>query len=29
MRHGSEVVDLDLDDAKELLGRFIELNPEQ
>ena len=29
MRHGMEVVDLDLDEAKELLGRFIEANPEQ
>ena len=29
IRHGIEVVDLDLDDAKELLGRFIEANPEQ
>ena len=28
MRHGIEVVDLDLDDAKELLGRFIDENPE-
>ena len=29
MRHGIEVVDLDLDEAKELLGRFIEINPGQ
>ena len=29
LRHGIEVIDLDLDDARELLGRFIELNPEQ
>ena len=29
MRHGIEVIDLDLDDAKQLLGRFIEANPEQ
>ena len=29
MRHGIKVVDLDLDDAKQLLGRFIEANPEQ
>ncbi len=29
MRHGIEVIDLDLDDAKQLLSRFIEANPEQ
>ncbi len=29
IRHGIEVVDMDLDDAKELLGRFIEEKPEQ
>ena len=29
MRHGIEVVDLDMDEAKELLGRFIEINPGQ
>ena len=29
MRHGIEVIDLDMGDAKELLGRFIEANPEQ
>ena len=29
MPHGSEVIDLDLDDAKQLLGGFIESNPEQ
>ena len=29
MRHGIEVIDLDLDDAKQLLGRFIEATPEQ
>ena len=29
IRHGLEVIDLDLDDAKQLLGRFIEVNPEQ
>ena len=29
MRHGIEAIDLDLDDAKQLLGRFIEANPEQ
>ena len=28
-RHGIEVIDMDLDDAKELLGRFIKMNPEQ
>ena len=28
VRHGIEVIDLDLNDAKELLGRFIEVNPE-
>ena len=28
-RQGIEVVDLDLDDARQLLGRFIETNPEQ
>ena len=28
IRHGIEVIDLDLDDARELLGRFIRLNPE-
>ena len=27
-RHGIEVIDLDLDDARQLLGRFIETNPE-
>ena len=26
MRHGIEVIDLDLDDVKELLGQFIEAN---
>ena len=29
MRHGIEIIDLDLDDAKQLLGRFIEATPEQ
>ena len=29
MRHGIEVIDIDLDDAKQLLGRFIETNTEQ
>ena len=29
IRHGIEVIDLDLDDAKELLGRFIDTKPEQ
>ena len=29
MWHGIEVADLDLDDAKQLLGRFIEANPQQ
>ena len=29
MWHGIEVADLDLDDAKQLLGRFIEANPKQ
>ena len=29
MRHGIGVIDLNLDDAKQLLGRFIEDNPEQ
>ena len=29
MRHGIEVIDLDLDDAKQLFGTFIEANPEQ
>ena len=29
MRHGINVVDLDLDYAKQFLGRFIEANPEQ
>ena len=29
MRHGIEIIDLDLDDARQLLGRFIETNPEQ
>ena len=29
MRHGIEVIDLDMDGAKELLGRFIETNPEE
>ena len=28
-RHGIEVIDLDLDEAKELLGRFISEKPEQ
>ena len=28
IRHGIEVTDLDLDDAKELLGRFIDVSPE-
>ena len=28
-RHGVEVIDLDMDDAKQLLGRFIDANPEQ
>ena len=28
-RHGIEVIDLDSDDAKELLRRFIEKNPQQ
>ena len=28
-RHGIEVIDMDLGDTKELLGRFIEKNPEQ
>lgn len=27
--HGIEVIDLDIDNAKELLGRFISMNPEQ
>ena len=29
MRHGIEVIDIDLDDAKQLLGRFIKTNTEQ
>ena len=29
MRHGIEVIDLDRDDARQLLGRFIETKPEQ
>ena len=29
MRHGIEVIGLDLDDAKQLLDRFMEANPEQ
>ena len=29
VRHGIEVIDLDLDDARQLLGRFIDENPEQ
>ena len=29
LRHDIEVVDLHMDEAKELLGRFIEANPEQ
>ena len=29
MRRGIEVIDLDLDDARQLLDRFIEANPEQ
>ena len=29
MRHGIEVIDINLDDANQLLGRFIEANPEQ
>ena len=29
LRHGIEVIDLDLDDARQLLGRFIEANQEQ
>ena len=29
MRHGIEVIDIDLDDANQLLGRFIETNTEQ
>ena len=29
MRHGLEVADLGMDEAKQLLGRFIEANPEQ
>ena len=28
-RHGIEIIDLDLDEAKELLGRFIGQNPQQ
>lgn len=28
-RHGIEVIDLDLEDARELLGRFIEEEPEK
>ena len=27
LRHGVEVIDLDMDDAKQLLGNFIESNP--
>ena len=27
-RHGSEVIDLDLEEARLLLGEFIESNPE-
>ena len=29
LRHGIEVVDLDLAEAKELLARFIETNPQE
>ena len=29
MRHGIDVIDLDLDDARQLLARYIETNPEQ
>ena len=29
MRHGIEVIDLDMDDAGQLLSRFIKANPEQ
>ena len=29
MRHGIEVIDINLDDANQLLGRFIETNTEQ
>lgn len=29
LRHGIEVIDLDLDEAKRLLGGFIEVNPQQ
>ena len=29
MRHGIEVIDLDLNDAKQILGRLIRANPEQ
>ncbi len=29
MRHGIEVNDLDIDEARQLLGRFIETKPEQ
>ena len=29
IRHGIEVIDLNLDDAKQLLGRFIAAKPEQ
>ena len=29
LRHGIEVINLDLDAARQLLGRFIEANPEQ
>ena len=29
MRHGIEVIDLDMDDARQLLSRFIKANPEQ
>ena len=28
-RHGIEVIDMDLNEARELLGRFISMNPEQ
>ena len=29
IRHGIEVIDLEMDDARQFLGRFIEANPEQ
>ena len=29
MRHGIDVIDLDMDDARQLLARYIETNPEQ